>query len=561
MRQGHSVVPVLLLSVCLGGALALGPARADTALQAVLAAPAILVGNEVLDRPALQAVYGTGNFEPLWLEQGAAGHKVETVLATLENAAEHGLNPADYHVDALKSRLGTQDRSERLVLDLLLTDGLMRYASDVRVGRVSPRQVRGERFVRPQTLDPVALVQQAATAPDLKAFLTLLPPHAPLYWGQVHLLAKLRQMPDWPVVPDGRKLQKGDTSPRVEALRQRLAATGELAQAAPQGATFDAHLEAAVKAWQERSGLEPDGVVGRSSLALLNTPRAVRIDQVLANMERQRWLPDSLGSRYVIVNIPAYHLDAVSEGQVALSMKTIVGRPERPTPIFSDTIRFVEFNPSWGVPSTIAREDILPKLRQDPGYALAHKNVRIYRDGAEVDPWSVDWHSANIRNYSLRAPPGPRNPLGTVKFLFPNSFDVYLHDTSEPAKFAEYARSFSSGCVRVSNPAELANWLLADKPGWSDTKRQQILDSHRQTRLTMENPVPVWLTYTTAWMDENGLPVFRADLYNRDPDLAAAIRTAEAQPRRLVVSMTRATAGQPAVDPTALPGDIPQAAP
>lgn len=561
MRQVHSMLPVLLLSACLGGVLALGTARADTALQAVLSAPAILVDSDVLDRPALQAVYGAGQFEPLWLERGAVGAKVETVLATLTAATDHGLNPEDYHVSALKKRLGAQARSELLVLDLLLTDGLMRYASDVRVGRVSPRQVRGERFVRPQTVDPVALVQQAATAPDLKAFLALLPPHGPLYWGQVRLLAKLRQMPDWPTIADGRKLEKGDTSPRVETLRQRLAATGELGQASPQGATFDAALENAVKAWQERSGLEPDGVVGRSSLVLLNTPRTTRIDQVLANMERQRWLPDHLGSRYVLVNIPAYHLVAVREGQVDLSMKTIVGRPARPTPIFSDTIRFVEFNPSWGVPATIAREDILPKLRQDPGYALSHKNVRIYRNGAEVDPWSVDWHSANIRNYSLRAPPGPRNPLGTVKFLFPNSFDVYLHDTSEPGKFAEYERAFSSGCVRVSDPAQLANWLLADKPDWSDAKRQQILDTRRQTRLTMENPVPVWLTYTTAWLDDSGLPVFRADLYNRDPDLIAALRTASSQPRRLVATMARATPDQPTETPVALPGEVLQAAP
>lgn len=536
-------------------------AKADPVLQGILAAPSVRVDDEVLDRPALAAAYEGRNFEPLWL--GASG-RVEKILDTLEKSALHGLNPADYHVAAIKARFGNSDPSQRLVLDLMLTDGLMRYASDVRAGRVSPRQVRGEQYTRSQVVDAVAAVLVVAASPDVGAALAALPPRSPVYQGLVIALAKLHELEaqgGWGTIPDGRKLEPGDSSPRVAALRKRLAATGELGDAAAEGETYDSKLEEAVKAYQIRIGMEADGVAGRGTLAMLNISVTERIRQVIANMERMRWQADDLGVRYVLVNVPAYQLVAVSNGHVDLNMKVVVGRPARPTPVFSDTIRFVEFNPDWSVPSTIAREDIQPHLISNPLYALEHKNVRMYKDGVEIDPTTIDWRHTSVRQFRLTAPPGPRNPLGTVKFLFPNRFDVYLHDTSEPRLFAKTERAFSSGCVRVSDPAALSNWLLSDKPNWSDEKRQSILDSRRQTRLNMENPVPVYITYITAWLGEDGRPVFRTDIYNRDAALAAAIDKAGDSPRRLAVSMSRANPSEPSVDPTAVAGQVTLAAP
>jgi murein L,D-transpeptidase YcbB/YkuD len=536
-------------------------AKADPVLQGILAAPSVRVDDEVLDRPALAAAYEGRNFEPLWL--GASG-RVEKILDTLEKSALHGLNPADYHVAAIKARLGNTDPSQRLVLDLMLTDGLMRYASDVRAGRVSPRQVRGEQYTRSQVVDAVAAVLVVAASPDVGAALAALPPRSPVYQGLVVALAKLHELEaqgGWGTIPDGRKLEPGDNSPRVAALRTRLAATGELGDAAAEGETYDSKLEEAVKAYQIRIGMEADGVAGRGTLAMLNISVTERIRQVIVNMERMRWQPDDLGARHVLVNVPAYQLVAVSNGHVDLNMKVVVGRPARPTPVFSDTIRFVEFNPDWSVPSTIAREDIQPHLISNPLYALEHKNVRMYKDGVEIDPTTIDWRHTSVRQFRLTAPPGPRNPLGTVKFLFPNRFDVYLHDTSEPRLFAKTERAFSSGCVRVSDPASLSNWLLSDKPNWSDEKRRSILDSRRQTRLNMENPVPVYISYITAWLGEDGRPVFRPDIYNRDAALAAAIDKAGDSPRRLAVSMSRANPAEPSVDPTAVAGQVTLAAP
>lgn len=515
------------------------PAWADAGLQALLAAPAVEVDSQKLDRAALDAVYAQRQYAPLWNNSA----KVQSIANILATSTQHGLNPADYHLDAIMARANSGSTE----LDLLLTDGLMRYASDVRVGRVSPRQVKGFRYIPAQTIDPVALVLAAAEASDLNAYLDALPPRSPVYGGLVQVLAKLRLMEatgGWPQLSDGRKIEPGNTSPRVIELRKRLAATGELGDAQlVEDAKYDSALVNAVKAYQARNGLEPDGVIGRGTRQMLNIPVSYRIQQTIANMERMRWQPDFLGDRYVFVNVPAYHLIAASNGEINLSMRVVVGRPQRATPIFSDNIRMVEFNPDWHVPPTIAREDVLPNLIKNPLYALEHKNVRMYQNGVEIDPTTVDWTTANIRNYRLRAPPGPRNPLGTVKFLFPNRFDVYLHDTSEPGLFTKTDRAISSGCVRVASPADLANWLLGpDQANWSEDRRARIMASERQTRLIMKNPVPVYLAYITAWLGEDQVPAFRQDIYKLDDELIKAVESAASKPRRIVLVRSAAPA-------------------
>lgn len=504
-------------------------------LHQLLVAPSVTVQGIVLDRPALEAVYAQRGYARMW-SQEQTGH----ILEILKASPTHGLNPADYHVEAITALLPQQGDE----FDLLLTDGVMRYASDVRGGRISPRQVEGLRYSAHMPFDPVPAVLKAATAPDLLAFLKGLPPASPVYAGLVEVLAQLRQIEQaggWGEVADGRRIEPGETSDRVAAVRARLAASGELNGAKAHGRHYDPELVSAVKAWQSRNGLEEDGVIGRGTRAMLNIPVSFRIKQVIANMERLRWQPDDLGNRYVLVNIPAYQLVAMSAGHADLSMKVVVGRAARATPVFSDTIRMVEFNPSWHVPPTIAREDVLPHLRQDPHYALEHKNVRIYQDGVEIDPATVDWHKANIRDYRLTAPPGPRNPLGTVKFLFPNRFDVYLHDTSEPNLFAKTERAFSSGCVRVADPAALTNWLMsADRPDWTEQRRSEILESGKRRQINLLTPVPVYLSYHTAWRHDDGLPAFRQDIYGLDQAMIEGLDKVLAAPRTLPVSMMRA---------------------
>jgi L,D-transpeptidase YcbB len=530
------------------------PVQAAT-VQELLAASPVKVEGVTLDAPALQALYSPRNFERLWTDKARA----LALLEVLEGAAAHGLDPDDYYTTQIKK---TKDGA---TLELLLSSALMRYAQDVRVGRVSPRQVKGERFFPSQKLDLAATVLEALAASDTKTYLESIAPQSERYKGLVQLLAELKAelvKGEWPKVSDGRKLEPGTTSARVAQLRARLAASNELGEAGNDASqVYDDKLVDAVKAYQLRSGLVGDGVVGRATLAKLNVPLADRIAQVKANMERLRWQPDDLGARYVFVNIPGYHVVAVNNGKVELDMPAIVGRPARSTPSFADQIRMVEFNPSWHVPPTIAREDVWAHLIEDPGYALEHKNVRIYQAGVEVDPYTVDWRNTDIRNYRLRAEPGPRNPLGTVKFLFPNRFDVYLHDTNERDLFAKDIRALSSGCIRIADPAAFANWLLgADIPDkWSEERRTQILDSKKQTRLILKSPVPVYLAYHTAWRDEGGRPVFRDDIYGQDALLMAALAEQEAKrragkPAALINTM-------PVAEPQASPDELQKAAP
>jgi murein L,D-transpeptidase YcbB/YkuD len=524
-------------------------AKADKALETILQAPVVRVGDSVLDRAALNAFYLSRKFDRAWDE------KAKAVLDVLSAASAQGLNPHDYHVDEISSRLNEKDQAGRAVLDLLISDSLMRYVADVHVGRVSPRQLAGERFRKQQSIDPVAAVAEAAVATDVTAYLNSILPRSAEYQGLVALLAMLRAMPDWPQIADGPRLEKGREATRVGQLRARLAATGELGEAAPTGKKFDAALEAALKVYQQGAGLHADGVAGKETMNTLNVTRSARIQQVLANMERMRWLPPDLGARSIVVNVPGFELTAYEAGQPVFQMATIVGRDERRTPIFSDNIQYLEFNPVWHVPPTIVREDILPHMAENPFYAKEHKNVSIYHDGVEVDPLTVDWARVDVRTYRMRAPPGPQNPLGTVKFMFPNRFSVYLHDTSERDKFAKDMRALSSGCVRVSDPAKLTNWLLADKDGWNEAKRLEIMALEKQRRIDMKTPVPVHLIYLTAWLRADGKPAFRRDIYNFDMELAGALTAASAQPRPMAVSMIRGSLGRPQIDPVNDPNE------
>jgi murein L,D-transpeptidase YcbB/YkuD len=460
----------------------------------------------------------------------------EQVAAILATADRHGLIPADYHALPIATLLAEQKDAARL--DQLLTEGLLRYISDVRVGRLSPQSFKAERHqLRPRTdIVPLFLaVAQAQTEQERQTTLEALPPAHAEYKGLVQALAALKvqqaQSTDWPKLPEGPKLEPNKSYPVIPLLRQRLGVVAPDTTTQKNDKLFDAALVEAVKAYQKANGLEPDGVVGAKTRASLNMSLQDRIDEVLVNMERVRWLPVDLGARRVVVNIPAQHLKVWDNHQVIMEMDTIIGRPARPTPSFSDNIRMLEFNPSWTVPPTIVREDILPHLYTDPTYPKLHKNVDIYKDGVMIDPATVDWKAVNVSSYRMKAPPGPQNPLGTVKFLFPNGFDVYLHDTSERDKFAKPDRALSSGCVRVAKPYELADWLMSNdrgsdpaQGGWTTQKRDEILASAKQTRLVLKQTVPVYLVYLTAtWNDASQQPAFYADLYNRNEPMRAVL--------------------------------------
>jgi len=278
-------------------------------------------------------------------------------------------------------------------------------------------------------------------------------------------------------------------------------------------------------------GLEPDGVVRPEVVEQLDVPVGVRIRQIELNLERRRWVPDSLRQgRYVEVNIPSFTLEVVEGGTTPLAMRVVVGKQFTPTPVFSDQISYLVFNPTWNVPASIARREILPALQKDPDY-LAKNGLRLFEsdaaDAREVDPHEVRWNDTDSTSftYSVRGDPSEQNPLGHVKFMCPNQYDVYLHDTPSGHLFGARERGFSHGCIRVEHPRELADYLLRGKPGWDDARVAAAFDTSRNAAVTLPQPVPVHIVYWTAYVDDAGRLQLRDDIYGLDRLLDQTIRT------------------------------------
>jgi murein L,D-transpeptidase YcbB/YkuD len=310
-------------------------------------------------------------------------------------------------------------------------------------------------------------------------------------------------------------------------LRQRLAASGDLAKAAVNGSKlYDRDVEEAVRSLQLRYGLKPDGRLGRNTLAVLNVPARTRLAQIIVNMERRRWLPDDLGVRHVLVNQAEFRLHVVENGKEVYSSRVVVGKPSNQTPEFSNSIKLVVLNPYWGVPRSIATKEILPILRRNPGY-LARKNmVLVGRNGKAVNPASVNWAAVSRSGfrYGIRQRPGAGNALGRIKFLFPNKHSVYLHDTPSKSLFSRFRRAFSHGCVRVQNPVRFAEVLMKPQFGWSQDAINARIARRRNQTIRLKTHIPIHLTYQTAWVDARGTVHFRADMYGRDARLRKALQ-------------------------------------
>ena len=333
------------------------------------------------------------------------------------------------------------------------------------------------------------------------------------------------------MVPDGPKLQKGDRNERVAALRSRLIVSGDFEPGNTVSDTdlFDEALEQALKGCQERHGLDVDGIVGRATLGALNVSAEDRVRQIGLNMERWRWLPQDLGERYILVNIANFELDVIEQDQLVMAMRIIVGRDYRRTPVFSDKMTYLVLSPYWQVPPTIAMKDKLPLIKKDPEY-LIKENMRVFlgwgADAKEIDPRTIDWSTIDAKNfrYRLRQDPGPRNALGGTKFMFPNKYDVYIHDTPSRELFAKATRAFSSGCIRIEKPIELAEYLLKEDPQWTRETILAAIDKRLEKTVKLSKPIILHLLYWTAWASEDGSVQFRDDIYGRDKRLNEALR-------------------------------------
>ncbi len=483
---------------------------------------------------SLARFYAARNYRPVWVGAAGANHRAATLLNALHQAADEGLKPTLYPLARLAQLWRDKSPQARITLELLLSSTFFDYSHHLLSGQLE----RGELwYIAEEKHDSVALLHALLASSDFSTALKSLPPRHPAYQRLREALAHYRKIEaagGWPAIPAGSKLRPGAMDPRVPLLRQRLLLEGEL-QFSPlsEQRLYDQALRYALERFQLRHGLTPDGVLGPLTLAELNVPLSRRIAQIKLNMERWRWLPEQFGHRHIIVNISAYQLTAYDHGERQFTMEAIIGTRDTPTPIITGKLHTIVFNPHWSIPKKIALEEVIPHQRRDPNY-LTSRQIRVFSgwvNGKELAPESIDWSQLNWDNFSymLRQDPGPKNPLGKLKFLFSNNFRVYLHDTPSQQLFKQTERAFSHGCIRVEAPRRLAAFLLADSPDspWSETAVRSAVATGITREVAVSPPVPTYLLYLTAWVGEDGAVHFRKDIYGEDEPLLDALMEGE----------------------------------
>ncbi|HSI40680.1 MAG TPA: L,D-transpeptidase family protein [Xanthobacteraceae bacterium] len=460
------------------------------------------------EQEALVAFYSARANAPLFTADSAISATGRAVLGTLEAAADEGLAPSDYAVAVLPA-----DAADAAVAqtELRIAAAALLYARHVQAGRFDPTRISAAVTPERTLPEPAAVLAALAQAGDPRAVLAAYAPQYPGYQALRGKLAGLRAEAGAvaPVaVPPGRVLRPGMSDARVPLLRVRLGVTGPA-----DSLSYDHDLVEAVKQFQTKIGQPSNGVVGAGVVAALNDNGERRLADVIANMERWRWLPHDVASRYVFVNIPEFLVRIVKDGSVIHQTKVVVGKPDSPTPLLSHDMEYVVFNPYWNVPPGIARNEMLPKLAANP-YALAEQGIEVVRNGKAVDPGSIDW-SRGTRGYSFRQPPGERNALGRIKFMFPNKHSVYLHDTPSRALFANERRAYSHGCVRVFEPLKFGEVIFSlgmpDDP-WSQQRISKQLGG-KERYVNLKQRFPVHIAYFTTFVNDAGDLVTREDLY------------------------------------------------
>jgi L,D-transpeptidase YcbB len=483
----------------------------------------IVRGERIYAAVLVESFYKGRNYQPAWSQNGHLV-QVETLLRAIEDAYGDGLSPDYYHLTRIRALVDklvqepAPDSNQLSELDILLTDAFLTLGCHLSAGCVNPVTIETEWFAKSLKVDVSSVLEQALKKKQIREALMELRPQKDIYSRLRLALARYRELSsraDWPSVSAGPSLKKGSKSERVVELRRRLAASGDMsADETTVGNSFDEKVEQSVIIFQKRHGLKPDGVVGRDTLNALNVPLKQRIRQMELNMERLRWILGNIEDRFIVVNIANFRLDVIEHDKSVLSMKVVVGKPYLRTPIFTAKMTYLVINPVWNIPDSIARKEILKKIAQNPHY-LAEQNIKtLKRSNA----------TGKALPYRFQQEPGPLNALGTIKFMFPNEYDVYLHDTPAKRLFSENVRTFSHGCTRIEKPLELAEYLLRDDPRWSQQELLAAIEKGTEQIVQIPHPLNVHILYLTAWVDESGIVQFRDDIYGRDKRLDEALR-------------------------------------
>ncbi len=497
----------------------------------------------------MHALYKTANYDLVWLDRADSDVLIAQTLELLSHAPNHGLNPQNYGVDKLKAMLPTALQlppvavKQRALFDTAVSLSLLRYLHDLHYGRVNPQGINFNLKLRDKKLaDLPALIIANRDQGQIARLPAAVEPNLDQYQKLKRALAHFRDLAahTQPIkLIIGKPVRIGETHPQLEELRRFLIQTGALqdysiAPKRQNPSRYDKALSDGVKRFQARHGLAADGVLGSGTAAALSAPLSERVTQIELAMERLRWLPNIGSGPHILVNIPAFEMwvfDDISKSEPALlKMRVVVGQAMKTqTPVMMAEMRFIDFSPYWNVPYSITKNEIVPKLLTKPGYLNSEKMeiVPTFSDNAKPVPLNID-SLLQIKQglLKIRQRPGKKNPLGKVKFMFPNKDDVYLHDTPSKSLFRRSSRDFSHGCVRVENPLELAKFALKNQPEWSEEKIQQAMQSPKMQRVLLKKSIPVLFFYTTAFVEQNGDIDFYRDIYGHDTVLIEALKNA-----------------------------------
>jgi murein L,D-transpeptidase YcbB/YkuD len=489
----------------------------------------VIDGKSILGTNAIQKFYAEHDGKLMWVDGDELTSDAKDIVKDIGVAWTHGLNPLNYYYPTLNeyAKNGVP-KGRETEIEILFSDAVIRYGQDISGMRISPRVLEEDTQSWSRGIDGYSLLTVLSETSDKDKFLQQLLPQDETYKRlseELILIAndlsknpeKEFKKPKYPGL-----LKPGMANPAIVTIRQKLAVGGK-------SDVYDDKLKKEVEDFQLRHGLAADGLIGQRSFDAINQTRTQKLVKLIANLERRRWVRRPMPSRYVMVNIPQMQLQAVEDSKVAFEMPVIIGRDKRPTNSFVDNIIGVRFNPLWYVPETIKNEDYLPALQKDP-HALEKKGIQFRVKGEDgmkkISPTEIDWakmDSQGLKSIQMYQDSGDENSLGLIRVLMPNQYDIYLHDTNAPELFKKDDRALSSGCVRMSEPSRMANFILGKNNGWDGKKVENYIASHKLIEIKAEQPLAVYLLYYTAWLDKKDRVIIANDIYGNDAKLVQAL--------------------------------------
>ncbi len=504
--------------------------------------PIEAAGEIILAPDLLLLFYGQRNFRPAWIQPEGLSPQIQSLIEAIELAPLEGLTASDYHLAKIEDLGRTAEKglkkrkpaaaSMAADLELLCSDAFFTFASHLSQGKVAPET--SEAAWQGKCIDEnlVKILEKSLVSGGIGETLqSLLPPHS--FYGNLRRALEhyrsLAKKTDWRLLAPTSPLQKGDQGKEVRQVRDRLLVLGDLNRENKKPRdVFDDALESALRDFQARNGLEVSGILDPPTLAALNLPLQERIRQVEANLERWRWMPHDLGERFIYVNIANFELEVFDDWRRALTMKVVVGSEAWQTPDFSSQMTHLIINPYWTIPIPVLLKETVGYILQDPCYFRNNKMLILRGTGdeeVEVDPTSIDWSRLSEKNlnFRVRQEPGPQNILGRLKFVFPNEYEIFLHDTPYQEDFAKTSRTFSHGCIRAEKPIDLALYVLRGKPGWDLESILTAIDAGVERTVKLVEPINIYFLYCTAWQEDDGMIQFRPDVYKRDARLMEAL--------------------------------------